>query len=93
MFVFLIPVYGFQLAASYLSDKKRYLDLALSFSPTFGDLKLSADDSRSVSVIPSAFVGQFVRFFEHDEEIITQLHVLTLSHFSRFGFYSFIFKF
>lgn len=71
-------MYGFQLAASYLSDKKRYLDLALSFSPTFGDLKLSADDSRSVSVIPSAFVGQFVRLFEHNGEIIMQPYVLTL---------------
>ncbi|KAL3828855.1 hypothetical protein ACJIZ3_017657 [Penstemon smallii] len=61
------PAYYYQLAASYLKEKKLCLEFALSMSENVGQIDGSAE-----SVVASAYLGQFARLLEHDNTYVMQ---------------------
>ncbi|KAL5752309.1 hypothetical protein ACOSP7_022493 [Xanthoceras sorbifolium] len=58
------PSYYYQIAAHYLKEKRSSLELTLSMSETANDI-----DSTAESVVPSVFVGQFVRLLEQGNAV------------------------
>uniref|UniRef100_A0A7N0TQY9 Trafficking protein particle complex subunit 11 domain-containing protein n=1 Tax=Kalanchoe fedtschenkoi TaxID=63787 RepID=A0A7N0TQY9_KALFE len=72
-----LPAYYYQLAASYLKEKRSCLELSLSMMETASEL-----NSRDDSVIPSVYMGQFARLVEQDGGLAT--HLLTDEEYIRF---------
>ncbi|KAJ8763871.1 hypothetical protein K2173_003653 [Erythroxylum novogranatense] len=61
------PAYYYQLAAHYLKEKRKYLELAVSISETDGEI-----DNGAESVTPSIYVGQFARLLEQGDTYVMQ---------------------
>ncbi|CAM8986690.1 unnamed protein product [Rhodiola kirilowii] len=72
-----LPAYYYQLAASYLKEKRSCLEFSFSMMETSDELN-SSDDS----VIPSVYMGQFARLLEQDGGLAT--HPLTDEEYIRF---------
>ncbi|XP_073270024.1 uncharacterized protein [Primulina huaijiensis] len=61
------PAYYYQLAASYLKEKKLSLEFALSISDGIGEIDGSAE-----SVVASVYIGQFARLLEREDAYVMQ---------------------
>ncbi|TXG59253.1 hypothetical protein EZV62_013826 [Acer yangbiense] len=70
------PSYYYQLAAHYLKEKRLSLELTLSMSETAIEI-----DSSAESVVPSVYVGQFVRLLEQGDAV----QPLTDEEYTRFA--------